>query len=73
MVWMSPRSRLDSRLCSAIASRIGSGKKNTSWNAVIASVLRNASQKAGSSNSSWNCPKPIQSLCRNACHGLSPR
>jgi len=55
-----------------IASAIGSGKKKTSWNAVIVMVLRNASQNAGSSNSSWNWPNPIHSLLRNASIGLDP-
>ena len=55
-----------------MASKIGSGKKKTSWKSVIDRVLRTASQNAGSSKSVWKLPKPIHSLSRNASSGLSP-
>jgi hypothetical protein len=57
---------------SRTASITGSGKKNTSWNSVMVSVLRTASQNAGSRKSASKLPKPIHSLNRNASNGLSP-
>ncbi len=54
--------RLEITLLSSSASAIGSGKKNTNWKAVIARVLRSASQKAGSRNRASKLPKPIHSL-----------
>ncbi len=64
--------RGESTLLSRSASTIGSGKKKTSWNSVMDSVLRTASQKSGSSKSVWKLPKPIHSLPRNDSSGLLP-
>jgi hypothetical protein len=67
------RRRRDSTLFSVRASAIGSGKKKTSWNAVMDSVFHTASQKAGSANSTSKLPKPTHGLASSACSGLSPR
>ena len=49
---------------SRIASAIGMGKKNTSWNAVMISVFVTAFQNAESAMTRWKFSSPTNSLLR---------
>jgi hypothetical protein len=66
---MKVRTRTDSTLFSSSASRIGIGKKNTSWNAVIVSVLASADQNAPSPNMRLKLARPTNSLSRIPTYG----
>ena len=56
-------------LFSSSASRIGIGKKKTSWNAVMISVFATAVRNDGLVNTRSKLAQPTNGLCRNPVYG----
>ena len=56
-------------LLSSSARKIGIGKKNTSWNAVMTSVFSTALRNAGLVNTRSKLAQPTNWLCRNPVYG----
>ncbi len=66
---MVVRSRGVMTLLSSSASRIGMGKKNTSWNAVMIRVFSTASRNSGLANTRSKLAQPTYGLRRNPVYG----